>query len=162
MNDISGLVLANAAIVAAGTSGSVDVFASSATDLIIDINGYYAQSGVPQEMIVSYSLAPGASSAPITPPAGQPVQVMGVQNEVNFRGVGQVTMLRAAGSFLEWTGLESTSPSSITEGFSGTSGTHILYLDFSHQVDLQVSNGDSFMVHNASTGLRTGVVTLIW
>jgi hypothetical protein len=35
-------VVGNAAIVAAGTSGSIDVFASNATDLVIDINGYYA------------------------------------------------------------------------------------------------------------------------
>jgi hypothetical protein len=163
MNDLNGLILANAAIVAAGVNGSVDVFASSATDLIIDINGYYmAQSGTAHEMIVSYSLAPGATSAPITPPAGQAVLVMGVQNVFNFRGVGQVTMLREAGELLEWTGLESTAGSSITQGFSSTSGTHILYLDFAHEVDLQVSNADSFMVHNASTALRTGVVTLIW
>jgi hypothetical protein len=41
MNDLTGLVLANAAVVAAGTSGAVDVFANNNTDLIIDINGYY-------------------------------------------------------------------------------------------------------------------------
>jgi hypothetical protein len=40
-------VVANAAIVPAGTIGSVDVFASQNTHLIIDINGYYAaQSGI--------------------------------------------------------------------------------------------------------------------
>jgi len=158
-----GAITSNAAVVTGGTSGSIDVFTNSATDIVIDINGYYApQSGTPQEMTITYSLSPGASSAPITPPAGQAVLVMGVQNQFGFRGVGQVTMLRVAGTFLEWTGLESTTPSSITQGFSGTSGTHILYLDFNHQVDLQVSNGDSFMVHNASGSLATGLVTLIW
>jgi hypothetical protein len=41
-----GTVIANAAIVPTGTSGSVDVYASQNTNLIIDINGYYAhQSG---------------------------------------------------------------------------------------------------------------------
>src|SRR5262249_41890079 len=35
-------VIANAAIVPAGTGGSVDVYASQNTNLIIDINGYYA------------------------------------------------------------------------------------------------------------------------
>jgi hypothetical protein len=36
------VVIANAAIVPAGTSGSIDVFASNATDLVVDINGYFA------------------------------------------------------------------------------------------------------------------------
>jgi len=35
----------NAVIVPAGTGGSVDVFASGATDLVIDINGYFAPPG---------------------------------------------------------------------------------------------------------------------
>src|SRR5262249_2250873 len=42
LNSVLGTILANAAIVPAGTSGSVDVFASNNTDLIIDINGFYA------------------------------------------------------------------------------------------------------------------------
>jgi len=45
LNSFQGYILANAAIVPAGTAGSVDVFASNATDLIIDINGYYAAAG---------------------------------------------------------------------------------------------------------------------
>ena len=63
-----GALTSNAAVVTGGTSGSIDVFTNSATDIVIDINGYYApQSGTPQEMTITYSLAPGASSAPITP-----------------------------------------------------------------------------------------------
>jgi hypothetical protein len=42
LNDSTGLIIANAAIVPAGTSGSVDAFANAATNVIIDINGYYA------------------------------------------------------------------------------------------------------------------------
>ncbi len=42
LNDLTGTIVANAAIVPAGTSGSIDVYASSVTDVIIDINGYYA------------------------------------------------------------------------------------------------------------------------
>src|SRR5205823_4787711 len=43
----SPCVISNAAIVPAGTSGSVDVYASQNTNLIIDINGYYAsQTGI--------------------------------------------------------------------------------------------------------------------
>jgi len=39
---VPGRVVANAAIVPAGTSGSVSVFVSNQTDVIIDINGYFA------------------------------------------------------------------------------------------------------------------------
>jgi hypothetical protein len=39
------VVVANAAIVPAGTSGSIDVFASNGTDLVVDINGYFAPVG---------------------------------------------------------------------------------------------------------------------
>jgi hypothetical protein len=42
LNAPTGTVAANAAIVPAGSNGSIDVFASSATDLVIDINGYFA------------------------------------------------------------------------------------------------------------------------
>jgi hypothetical protein len=42
LNDVTGTIVANAAIVPAGTDGSVDVFAYNATDLVIDINGYFA------------------------------------------------------------------------------------------------------------------------
>src|SRR5215469_4557599 len=44
LNDLTGTVVANAPIVPVGTSGSINVYGSSATDLIIDINGYYAAS----------------------------------------------------------------------------------------------------------------------
>jgi hypothetical protein len=42
LNDLSGTVLANAAIVPAGSGGAISVFAYSATDLVIDIDGYFA------------------------------------------------------------------------------------------------------------------------
>ena len=42
INDENGAVIANAAIVQAGTGGAINVFATNATDLIIDVNGYFA------------------------------------------------------------------------------------------------------------------------
>jgi endosialidase-like protein len=57
LNGYVNTVIANAAIVPAGTMGSVDVFASQAADIIIDINGYYApQTGI--------TLAGGTNAAP--------------------------------------------------------------------------------------------------
>jgi hypothetical protein len=45
LNDVLGRVIANAAIVVAGTSGAVSAYPTSGTDLIIDINGYFAPPG---------------------------------------------------------------------------------------------------------------------
>jgi hypothetical protein len=42
LNSLDGTVLANAAIVPAGTNGAVSFFAANTTDLIVDINGYFA------------------------------------------------------------------------------------------------------------------------
>ncbi|HVP10144.1 MAG TPA: hypothetical protein VMV94_03040, partial [Phycisphaerae bacterium] len=42
LNALTGTVTANAAIVPAGSNGSIDIFASNPTDLVIDINGYFA------------------------------------------------------------------------------------------------------------------------
>jgi hypothetical protein len=60
-----GAITSNAAVVAGGTSGSMDVFTNSATDIVIDINGYYApQSGV--------TLAQGSAGAPPLSFSGEP------------------------------------------------------------------------------------------
>jgi hypothetical protein len=42
LNAYDGLVIANAATVAAGSNGQVSVFVTDDTDLIIDIDGYFA------------------------------------------------------------------------------------------------------------------------
>jgi hypothetical protein len=42
VNAPNGGVVASSAIVPAGTSGAISVFASSNTNLLIDINGYFA------------------------------------------------------------------------------------------------------------------------
>jgi len=45
LNDPTATVVANAAIVPAGTGGSINVFVTQQTHLIIDINGYFAPPG---------------------------------------------------------------------------------------------------------------------
>jgi hypothetical protein len=93
LNDLPGTIVANAAIVPAGTSGSINVYASNNTDLIIDINGYYAASfGTP---IGGYQF-PNTSGTPlmtITPTGavgigtttpGYPLDVTG---DINFTGI---------------------------------------------------------------------------
>ena len=45
LNAVTGTVTANAAIVEAGSDGSIDVYASHPTDVVIDVNGYFAPVG---------------------------------------------------------------------------------------------------------------------
>ncbi len=47
LNSWGGIVVANAAIVPAGTGGAVSVFVPDATDVILDINGYFDTSSGP-------------------------------------------------------------------------------------------------------------------
>jgi hypothetical protein len=45
LNDLTGTIVANAAIVPAGAGGDINAYASNDTDLVIDINGYFAVPG---------------------------------------------------------------------------------------------------------------------
>jgi hypothetical protein len=45
LNAPTGAITANAAIVPAGSSGEVSIYTSDASDVILDINGYFAPSG---------------------------------------------------------------------------------------------------------------------
>jgi len=45
LNDLVAQTIANAAIVEAGTNGDINVYATNDTDLVIDINGYFAPPG---------------------------------------------------------------------------------------------------------------------
>jgi hypothetical protein len=56
LNSLNGLVLANAAIVPAGTAGAISAFATNDTDLVIDINGYFVPPA--SNTLQFYPLAP--------------------------------------------------------------------------------------------------------
>ena len=56
LNAPTGTTTANAAIVPAGTGGDIDVFASNDSDLVIDVNGYFAPAG--QGGLSLYPVAP--------------------------------------------------------------------------------------------------------
>jgi pseudomonalisin len=55
LNDPTGTIAANAAIVPAGNGGAINVFASDNTNLVLDINGYFAAPG---SGLAFYPLAP--------------------------------------------------------------------------------------------------------
>lgn len=69
LNSYSGAVVANAAIVPAGTNGAVSVYADGETDLIVDVNGYFVQEQQPQQItttIIQQVPATVAQSATVT------------------------------------------------------------------------------------------------
>ena len=76
LNNLTGTIVANAAIVPAGTGGEIAAFASNDTDLVIDINGYFAAAGsgglslygvTPCRVIDTRQLGPPFSGT-LTPP----------------------------------------------------------------------------------------------
>jgi len=116
----------------------------------------------PNAAFVSYSLAPGANSAPITPATNRSVLVMGCCTTATARGAGQVSLLHVPNSGMAWVGLESTFGAAITQGVASTAGTHIVYIDSSHHVDIQVAGVDTICVHNSINTTLAGNVTLVW
>ena len=51
LNAFTGTITANAAIVPAGSSGAINVYVTDPTDLVIDINGYFAPPGSAGELL---------------------------------------------------------------------------------------------------------------
>ena len=118
----------------------------------------------PNAAFISYSLASGANSAAITPAASRSVSVMGNNSSTN-PGVGQVSLLHLPNGAILWAGLESgtgLTTTTTTAGFSNTAGTHIVYIDGHHLVDIQVNSADTIRVHNSNSTTQVGNVTLIW
>jgi hypothetical protein len=55
LNNLTGTIVANAAIVPAGTGGAIAVFPNNTTDMLIDVNGYFAAPGTGLSL---YPIAP--------------------------------------------------------------------------------------------------------
>jgi hypothetical protein len=111
---------------------------------------------------VVYNLAGGAVSAPITPPANLPVFVMGDQTVAGCVGSSDMTVVNSAGqqNQLVWNGIEDGG--GFTSGVSAVVGTHMMFIDLCHQVQLEVFNATSFRVHNGNAVVQKGNVTEIW
>jgi YVTN family beta-propeller protein len=56
LNNVTGTIVANAAIVPSGTGGAISVYPNNNTDLLIDINGYFAAPGT--NGLSLYTVAP--------------------------------------------------------------------------------------------------------
>ena len=133
LNDLQGFIVANAAIVPGGTNGSVDVYASGGTDIIIDINGYYA----PQSGIMLSQGSAGAPSLSFSGDSGTGIFSSGA-GSVGIASGGNVDLTVASNGSV---GIGNTTPS----GFK-----------------LDVVTGDTTLTairgyNNATTGSQTGV-----
>ena len=62
LNDSLGTIVANAAIVPAGTGGAINVFVTQTTDVLFDINGYFATGTVLADSTNDFSSTQGAKN----------------------------------------------------------------------------------------------------
>jgi hypothetical protein len=72
LNAPTGTVTANAAIVPAGTNGDVSVFVTNDSDLVIDIDGYFALPGTATGGLSLYNLVPCRVLDTRNPPGSPP------------------------------------------------------------------------------------------
>jgi hypothetical protein len=110
----------------------------------------------------TYNLAAGQSTKLQDVPQDRPVFLMGYCDTLGFRGVGQVVIECEPNSFLQWVGLNSNDSGTITQGFSGTAGTHIVQIDFSGDVNINVADANDFEITNTSGGERSGSIVMLY
>ncbi|MGO9740732.1 MAG: hypothetical protein ACLPN5_04325 [Roseiarcus sp.] len=116
------------------------------------------------ETQVTYTVAAGATSAPIAVPASNtPVSLTCVSNTAGYRGVGQATMLKVGPpAFLEWVGMD-IATGAIASGYAGTAGTHVIYCSYTDEyVEIQVYSDTQIQVKNNGTVPVTGVISWLW
>jgi hypothetical protein len=80
MNDPTGAVQANAAIAPAGPGGGIEAFVTQTTDLVVDINGYFAPAGAGGLSL--YTLVPCRALDTRNPPGAPPFKGTIVVNVV--------------------------------------------------------------------------------
>ena len=115
----------------------------------------------PNAAFVSYSLAMGTNSAVITPATNRSVLVMGCCTTAGFQGVGQLSLLHLPSIGMTWVGLDMGT--STTGGYRNvTAGSHIVWIDGAHGVDIRVASADTILIHNGAAATRAGNVTLVW
>jgi hypothetical protein len=128
LNSYNGQVVANAAIVPSGTNNSFSMFASDATDVIVDINGYYSDlttggpAGPPGATgptgatgatgAVSNVVGPSGPTGPIGPAGVSAVsafgyayntaaQVVALESDITFNNSGPLLGVTVTGSSIQ-------------------------------------------------------------
>jgi hypothetical protein len=77
-------------------------------------------------------------------------------------GVGQVSLQHIPSGGMHWVGLEMGNPAAITQGATSAPLTHIVYIESSHLVDIEVASADTILIHNHNTVALAGNLTLVW
>lgn len=116
----------------------------------------------PNSATINYTLAPGATSSAITPATNQPVILIGSNTDSTNFSVSNITLVHIPSTMIRWVGLESAPSSTVIHGGSTTPGTHVVYLDNLHKVDVEIFSTDQVVIHNANTVSETGSLKLIW
>jgi hypothetical protein len=93
LNDLTGTIAANAAIVPAGNGGNIDVYASDTTQLVVDINGYFAP--LPGTGALSLYALPPCRVADTRQPSGSPPFTGQIDVNVIASGCGSVPSAQA-------------------------------------------------------------------
>lgn len=115
-----------------------------------------------------FNLAAGATTAAIlVPGAASPTTLTCTASVAADSGVGQATLLRLVPtSFIQWVGFDQASnmgtSAKISQGFSATLGTHIIFCDFGGQVDVQIVNGTSIQVKNSNGNVANLVLHFVY
>jgi hypothetical protein len=115
----------------------------------------------PNSAVINYTLASGATSSPVTPATNQPVIIIGSNTGTTDFAVSTVTMVHIPTIMMRWIGIEAGTGAVIHNGSSAL-GTHIIWLDESDKIDLEVFSADQFVIHNGASTSESGTVKLIW
>jgi hypothetical protein len=117
---------------------------------------------------MSFSLSPGQGTGAITVAANSPTLVMGDTTPGNDPGLSEMTVATAPVSIM-WNGIESNGGGFTTGVNDGFAGTHMMFIDNMHCVDIEVNSANSFKVVSSNT-IRcssippplSGQVTEVW
>ena len=151
LNANQGQVVANAAIVTAGTNGEVSIYVTNATDVFLDVNGYFATPESPNGNTVLGVFAGGNLGSNNTAVGSTSLQsAPGSQNTA----VGAETLTRSSGSGNAAVGYAAMEYN--TTGFSNTGlGEAALFLNTTGSNNTAL--GNSALFHNLTAWSNTAV-----
>jgi hypothetical protein len=120
-------------------------------------------SATPNGGFISFTVAAGASTAPVPLPLNIPWHVMGVVTTSGNDGVGEAEILMSnqfGTPVTEYVGLNSPNLGTTSYNSGSVAGNLIVAIDFSGEVFIETSSTkNSFVVTNTSSTTQTGYVT---
>lgn len=150
---------------------------AAATSTVIAFTAMAAPFAQPQSTVATtigykstqYVIKPGQTAKGIQIPVSQrPVRMMVANLTNGYQGVGEVTILRVPTDYLMWVGTDYASngtQATIERGHGANAGQHIMYADYTGQIDVQVQNSNHIQIVNPSQndqGNATVIVTFMW